>query len=148
MLNWINQLLNINLQDDDMESIRNFSLMWNLYEKTTCNTNYNHGTISNIIANNNFQIQDFQTYVDYFQNRYVDNSQLNQRFPQLHLRGNDQPQLVEDVLLGNNTNGNDMILVCSIIVYRFRCNLFHGTLMAESRGEARSSAIVERSGAD
>lgn len=126
MLDWINQRFNINLQSEDLESIRDFSLMWNLYEKMTCNSNYNLQRITNFVNNRNFQIQDFQEFIGYFRNRYVENGQLNGRYPHLHLRNSDNPQMVEDVLLERNTNTNDIIVVCSTIIYRFRNNLFHG----------------------
>lgn len=58
--------------------------------------------------------------------RFVTNGNLNPRFPYLHFRQNDRRSLVEDVLLGINTNNNDIILALIIIVYRYRNNLFHG----------------------
>jgi len=33
MINWINQKLNINLDPNGLESIKDFSLIWNIFER-------------------------------------------------------------------------------------------------------------------
>ena len=64
--------------------------------------------------------------MDYFKNRYIVDGATNGRFEHLNFRNNDRKELVEDVLLGNNIEVSNIVLALTIIVFRYRNNLFHG----------------------
>jgi hypothetical protein len=57
----------------------------------------------------------------------------------LHFRGNDRRDFVKQVLLANNNTVQDMALAMSIIVYRFRNNLFHGIKEIQVINEQRTN---------
>ncbi|MBC8644671.1 hypothetical protein [Flavobacterium lindanitolerans] len=126
MTQWLNNKYGTNFNEQQLEHIKNFSLMWNVFEGKICNTHFTITQFSQELANRNIDVNLFQKHFDYFKNRYTDNGAINNRFQFLYFRPNDRRTLVEDVLLGNNTNPNDIILAITIIVFRFRNNLFHG----------------------
>ncbi|MEO4005821.1 hypothetical protein [Flavobacterium sp. CAU 1735] len=126
MREWINRRFGTNLNDQDLASVKDFVLIWNIFESSVCLSNFRIQTVENEIQIHHFDILEFQPFLEYFRNRYVTNANLNGRFQHLNFRQNDRQGLVEQVLLGNNTNTWDIILALVIIVYRFRNNLFHG----------------------
>jgi hypothetical protein len=72
------------------------------------------------------KISDFADSLNYFRNRYSAEGSLTHHFRGLRLRPSDQPELVEAVITGKNTNPKDSVAALLIIVYRLRNNLFHG----------------------
>jgi hypothetical protein len=126
MINWINQRFGIHLDANDLESIKDFALIWNIFERFVCNNNFTIATVEQSISQKKLQIANFQEKFDYFKERYTENGQTNNRFNNLHFRGNDRENFVRQVLLANNNTVQDMVLTLSIIVHRFRNNLFHG----------------------
>ncbi|MFA9372387.1 MAG: hypothetical protein ACERIH_11820 [Labilibaculum antarcticum] len=126
MRQWINNRFGTNFSDNDLTNIKDFSLIWNVFEDNVCENNFSIQNLQTNIANRNIDVNLFTTHLNYFRNRYAENGALNNRFQFLNFRRNDRQQLVEDVLLGIDTNPNNIILAIAIIVYRFRNNLFHG----------------------
>ena len=126
MTEWINNRFGVNLNDENLSSIKEFSLIWNVFEGTVCNNNFSIATAEAQILNRQFNLADFQSNLDYFKDRYVENGATNDRFNFLHFRPNDREELVRQVLLGNNTDIHQIVLAITIIIYRFRNNLFHG----------------------
>ncbi len=126
MINWINQRFGIQLNAVDLESIKDFALIWNIFERFVCNNNFGIARVQQANAQKQLLIADFQPQLDYFKNRYTENGQTNNRFDNLHFRPNDRENFVRQVLLSNNNSVQDIVLAITIIVYRFRNNLFHG----------------------
>lgn len=126
MTDWINQRFGTNFTENDLLNVKNFSLIWNVFESTACANHFSINRIEQEIGNRNIDVNNFTDNIAYFKNRYVTNGALNGRFAHLNFRPNDRQALVEDVLLEINTSPNDIILAIVIIVYRYRNNLFHG----------------------
>jgi hypothetical protein len=126
MVNWINHRFGINLDENDLVSIKDFSLIWNIFENSVCNNHYSVQQVGQTIASRLFNIADFQPQLDYFKNRYVANGATNTRFDNLHFRANDRKESVRQVLLEQVNTVPEIILALMIIVGRFRNNLFHG----------------------
>lgn len=126
MTEWINQRFGVAFADDDIVSVKDFSLYWNVFEDIVCTNNFSIPTVEQSINARNFNRVEFQNTIDYFRNRYVTNGNLNEKFPHLHFRNNDRQNFVEQVLLGQLDDTNDIILASVIIIYRYRNNLFHG----------------------
>lgn len=126
MTDWINQRYGTNFTEENLLNVKNFSLIWNVFESTICGNNFSINLIEQELADRNIDVNLFMEILEYFQNRYITNNETNDRFDHLHFRPNDREALVTEVLLGNNVNSNDIILSIIIIVYRFRNNLFHG----------------------
>lgn len=131
-LEWIENFLGLQgkLHGNDLESIRNFSILWNLFEGLVCNRSASvgrlEGAVSNLQHNNQLNIADYDSFLQYFTNRYIENDEINFRFDRLRLRANDRRELVEGVLKGIETDPQSVLLAILIIVYRYRNNLFHG----------------------
>lgn len=129
ILTWLTNTFQIDedLNESDIESIQNFSLLWSVFEANYSNRNFQLNTIELRINQVTFDIQDYQIYLEYFRNRYVTNGRLNQRYPHLKVPNN-RNQLLTEVLLNNNPNltVSQIVLALIIIVYRYRNNLFHG----------------------
>jgi hypothetical protein len=126
MRNWLNNRFGINLNEEDLTNVKDFTLIWNVFESSIFRSSFSIAKTEQKLKQQQFDINDFQQFLDYFKNRYVTNSTINGRFQNLNFRRNDRETLVTEVLLGNNENANDVLLAMIIIVYRFRNNLFHG----------------------
>ena len=126
MINWINQRFGIHLNVEDLESIKDFALIWNVFERFVCNNNFAIITVQQRNAQKQLLIADFQAHYDYFKERYTESGHTNIRFNNLHFRHNDRENFVRQVLLANNNSVQEIVLAMTIIVYRFRNNLFHG----------------------
>lgn len=126
MIDWINNKYGTNLTEQDISEVKNFALLWNIYENTIFNNSFTIDQLQLEIVNRNLQLNDFNDILIYFQNRYTANGNTNQRFENLHFRPNDRMNLVRECLLNLNNNPHHKILSVGIIVYRFRNNLFHG----------------------
>lgn len=126
MINWINERFGIQLNAVALESIKDFALIWNIFERFVCNNNFAIASVQQSTAQKQLLIADFQPQLNYFKDRYTENGQTNSRFDNLHFRANDRRDFVRQVLLSNNNSVPDIVLAMTIIVYRFRNNLFHG----------------------
>lgn len=126
MRQWLNNKYGTNFSEDDLKNIKDFSLIWNVFEDNVCGNSFSIQKLEQDLANRNIDVNLFAHHLTYFKNRYTDNGTLTNRFQFLYFRPNDRQQLVESVLLGTDTDPNNIILAIAIIVYRLRNNLFHG----------------------
>ncbi len=126
MINWINNKYGLSLTNEDLSELKNFTLLWNIYENTIFNSSFSIPLLQNEILNRNLQMDNFSGVFIYFQDRYTSNGDTNGRFDHLNFRATDRRVLVRDCLLNANVSPLDKILSIGIIVYRFRNNLFHG----------------------
>lgn len=115
------------LTPDELEALQRFTLLWTLFEAQVLDNRASAGKIVEKVAQlAQLEGELFQKQLTYFSDRYIDNGRTNFRFDKLHLRRNDNPELVQAVLLGENVYIYDQLVACLIIVYRFRNNFFHG----------------------
>jgi len=126
MIDWINRRFDVNLNAEQLDVIKDFTLLWNIYENRIFDTHFSIDELERKVRNSRFEIDEFEAILTYFQNRYVDGLSTNDRFGYLNFRRNDRQDLVEGVLLGNVTDNANKIIALGIIVYRLRNNLFHG----------------------
>lgn len=126
MLDWLSNRYSKSFEEEELSSIKNFALIWNIFEGNLCNSKFSIQTIENKINNSTFSISDFQDQIAYFKMRYADNNTINNRFYSLNFRKNDRIDFVKKVLLNSNKNTKDILLAITIIIYRLRNNLFHG----------------------
>jgi hypothetical protein len=141
------------LSADERNLIMHFSLLWSLFEGEVLNASANVATIEQAVRRWDqaglLTTQTFLNEFNYFQERYVKDGKFTCRFPHLHLRGNDQPTVVQDALLGNRATPRDIGFVVLIIVFRFRNNLFHGEkwvyeLREQDQNFSHANAILVR----
>lgn len=122
------------LTDEERTAIMYFSLLWSFFEAETLQTNASANSIFVLVhkwaGDGRLNITPFAQSIAYFRNRYFNNGALTENFDGLHLRRNDCPGLVSEVLKGENTNPADSVTALLIIVFRLRNNLFHGVKWA------------------
>lgn len=126
MLEWINSKFGTNITETTLIEIKDFTLLWNIFDNTLFMSEFSIDQLESTIQNRNFDFGQFRDIFLYFQNRYIEHNLINERFGNLNFRINDREQFVRIALLDNNISDNDKILAIGIIVYRFRNNLFHG----------------------
>lgn len=126
MLNWINTRFGTSFTEGDLSNIKDFALLWNVFEKIVCNTRCSLPTIEQQIQGLDFDLRDFEEHLDYFKNRYVEGEQMNERFGHLRIGNNKYIQLVSNILLEQDDSVTNSIMALLTIVYRYRNNLFHG----------------------
>lgn len=118
-----------NLSPEEREALQMFTLLWTFFEAQMLGSNASVKKISEKVESIEPDIIGggwFAEHLNYFSNRYVDGANMNYRFENLHLRHNDNPDLVRAVLTGENVDPASQLIGCLIIVYRFRNNFFHG----------------------
>jgi hypothetical protein len=118
------------LSDSERISISNFSLIWSLFEAQLLEENASAKKIIAKCSEWNDQHGIDEKLVDdhlaYFQNRYIENGESNDKYDNLNLRKNDEPNLILSVLKGENNDLQRKLASCLIIILRFRNNYFHG----------------------
>jgi hypothetical protein len=92
-----------------------------------CGNNCNVNRLDQRLNLVEFPIAAFQENFQYFKNRYTENGTTNGRFEHLNFRNGDRKEFVANVLLSNENVTSDIVLALSIIVFRYRNNLFHGS---------------------
>jgi hypothetical protein len=126
MIDWINNKFGTNFTENDLKNIKDFSLLWNIFENLVCDRNCTINRIEERLNLIEFQIGDFEVSLNYFKERYRANNNTNERFEFLKIVPNTRKEFVKQILLENDKNTSNIILALSIIVYRYRNNLFHG----------------------
>lgn len=126
MIEWINNKFGTNFTENDLKNIKDFSLLWNIFENLVCDRNCTINRIEESLNPIEFQIEDFENHLNYFKERYTADNNTNERFEYLRIVPNARKEFVKQVLLGNDNNTSNKILALAIIVYRYRNNLFHG----------------------
>lgn len=126
MLDWINARMGTELTEEGLTNVKNFSLLWNVFEKKVCDTRCSIPILEKKLNLVDFDLNEFEEHLEYFKNRYISEGQINQRFDHLRVNNLKYKGLVINVLLGDETEDSDIILALMVIVYRYRNNLFQG----------------------
>jgi hypothetical protein len=98
MINWLNNRFGTNFNEKKLASVKDFSLIWNVFEKEVCHNNCSVQRLKEKIDSVKIDIGDFVIFLKYFQNRYSADGIINERFEYLHFRPNDKRELVESVI--------------------------------------------------
>ena len=128
------------LSEDERTAITDFSFLWSLFEAKALNE---RGSTDAIVeatkrwTGKGLLPEDiFEPQVAYFRNRYFADGEFTYHFDHLHLRRNDAPDLVKEVLRNEDADPGEVTAALLIIVCRFRNNLFHGAKWSyELRGQ-------------
>jgi hypothetical protein len=131
-----------NLSADELDALQRFTLLWTLFEAQMLGNNASARKITDVVNRiEPAQLEGgwFQRQLDYFCNRYIEEGQTNYRFDHLHLRNNDNPELVKKVLKRVIENKPEQLIVCLTIIYRFRNNFFHGIKWAYGLQEQKDN---------
>ena len=117
------------LSKSEHDVLYRFTLLWTLFEAQALDNEGSVRKITSVVNEIEPQVIKeswFNEQLHYFMNRYIENGKTNYRFEHLHLRKNDNRELVELVLLGKTEDIVDQLIVCLTLVFRFRNNFFHG----------------------
>lgn len=141
------------LTQQELEAMHVFTLMWTLFEAQVLDSSASAKKI--IIKTQQWEAQGhlnenwFIQHLEYFKARYIQNGEPTYRFNNLHLRNNDEPNLVLSVLSGTPSSSAESLAAILIIVLRFRNNFFHGIKWAYNMKEQqenfeRSSQLLQK----
>jgi hypothetical protein len=124
VLKYLYKKFNIKIDENDIEEIKDFLLLWNLFESICCNKRANINCIDRIIDSKIelFKEENYKDIFDYFYNRYKNN---NSKLEKLNLTLA-RKKLVQNVLNDNYQDKNNKLKFIISIIYRYRNNLFHG----------------------
>ncbi len=118
------------LQPEELEAVRHFTLLWTVFESKCCSDGASATAIHRLVESwaENHRLDEalFAEPLAYFRNRYFENRMPTRHFGFLHLRKPDKPGLVKGVLHGDDNDPVNCVTAVLIVVYRLRNNLFHG----------------------
>lgn len=113
----------INVSDCEYDEIRNFMYLWNLFEHAFFKSGSKY-QLPNDLKQNNLKIDQIVTdeTFKYFQNRYRNAIKLkNLRLPL------ENERQVQNALTKASISADEIRQTIISIIYRYRCNLFHGS---------------------
>lgn len=114
----------------ERNAIVDFSLLWSLFEalilKNAGSANTIRAAVDGWYDKGILQADAYDPQLAYFRARYYANGSFTYHFDHLHLRRNDQIELVRSVIDGRNNDPCCRVVTVFVIVLRFRNNLFHG----------------------
>ena len=111
---WINDYLHVSLDTEEYVEVRNFMILWNLFEARLFKHDFRK--YKSNIQNIHLASDLIDTTLQYLQNRYITNGSTNEQFKRLRLRSNNDSPSIQRVLLGLTNNSKDT----------YRNHLFHG----------------------
>jgi hypothetical protein len=136
-LEWITSYFDnaVNLEPETLDRVRNFTLLWNLFEAFGCKKNANIPDIKKLVVDINerqpITRELVNPYLDYFADRYINHDGTNKEvFAGLSFRDtngdNNAKEFVRQILAREIDTPVEILQSLLIIIYRFRNNLFHG----------------------
>lgn len=126
----------IDVSAPEYEEVRNFMYLWNLFENKFFNKSYDY-TLPDDFKHLIVDQRVIEDTLNYFKSRYKNDT----KFKKLHLRGNDKPEQVRDVLNEIRIGTEDKLQVINTVIYRYRCNLFHGAKEIQSLWKQKDNFI-------
>lgn len=111
----------IDVSAPEYDEVRNFMYLWNLFEKEFFQRNYarHTGNVKSIQTNS-----ETLSTLAYFQGVYANNQT---RFNGLNFRDTQHRTFITNVLSGAISDEASITKAVIEIIYRYRCNLFHGS---------------------
>jgi len=139
--NWLCNYTSQNIDLEQIENVRNFSLVWNIFEKvcSVYDTSRDKKKVTigaiinfvdNIVIKSKFRISDYNDFLVYFIDRYIKDNQTNDNFKGLKFGTSPNEtaakNLTIEVLKKNDNSDKSIIKALLFIVYRLRNNYIHG----------------------
>lgn len=136
---WIKDFFTADFISPDLtniESVKNFAILWNLFERYFCDKNANLKKIQdniNKLSESNYSFPQiiYDDYYTYCRKRYLIEDKTNELFESLLFRENaaenKYKELLKSILENSESESKKKVFACFIIIYRLRNNLFHGS---------------------
>ena len=146
---WINSKLGSALDEKAIKSIKDFSLVWNIFEDRACDNNPSVAILEKFVDRISDSLVDAEEITtntfEYFHKKYVEKDKINLRYTFLNLKGSDNPAFVENTLLAESPSLSDKALASLIIISRYRNNLYHAlTDMTQIHEQKENFRIANR----
>lgn len=125
MLAFLNQKFWTTFEEENIDSIKDFVLIWNVFDDKCFKSNFEIAKVAWFLHDKNLDFKWFTDHLLYFRERYVKDGKFTDKY-ELHFRKGDNEALVKDTLLWNTSDQDKLITWMLIIIYRYRNNLFHG----------------------
>lgn len=125
----INRLLGFDLKFEDNKVVWEFVVLWNLFEHRICDDYFKPNEVDKYAAG--ISQDSIDEVFSFFKNRYVSGSETNENFESLFPPHKTRKEEVANFLLMKGTSKLTTVAVSILIVYRVRCNLFHGIKTTE-----------------
>ena len=130
------------LTPPERRAIRDFTLLWSLFEARLTNANASIPAIETAVqrlhATGALDLARLQRPLRYFCDRYAPSGMLAAQFEALRLNGRGRP-VVEQVLRREPATAVQVTTALMIIVYRLRNNLFHGNKWSDGIHDQRAN---------
>lgn len=124
------------ISQEQLQSVLEFTLIWNLFERFVCRNSANLGSIrlhiENAIDKGEIGKECFLPHVEFFRARYQNPTEeylvgvLLSAHRQHSTRDRENIRTVQLVLDGSYTDVNNVVYALLFVAYRIRNNLFHG----------------------
>lgn len=106
------------------------ALLWSLFEGEVLSSAASVNTIERTVQrwkqSGLLSQQTFAPAAKYFKQRYFADGAFTHRFEHVHLERSGNPQVVRNVLSGQDVDAENTAVALLIIALRYRNNLFHG----------------------
>ena len=127
LLKWIQQSLPSPIRKETLEPVKMFALVWNIYEakffaKRACGKDIFESAVFSTEA---MSERLFEAIID----RYIvkETRMLNGRYVGLfHGKESTHDNEVKRILMLSKPSKEEINIVCRMVAWRYRCNLFHG----------------------
>ncbi|WP_055666108.1 hypothetical protein [Desnuesiella massiliensis] len=141
-LKWINTYLEPEylLNKNDLEHLKTFAFMWDMFEAKACDGVANAQAIANFIeeklkvSKENTASSVIDAYYSHFNKRYIENGKPNAIFERMTMNVTETFKLdekevcvkeyIQNTLLSSKTTERDRFLATLLIIYRLRSNFF------------------------
>ncbi len=129
----LEQLLSLELKNktdvklSKLTEVRNFLFYWNMFENKKCAKNCNWKALEKFSkGRSNIDNTFFKEVWDFMKNRYLQNSKVNGNFRKLRITDINKSNRMTQIIESASPSDEDKLLFCLYVIYRYRCNLFHG----------------------
>lgn len=125
------------LDTSELQPILEFALIWNLFERMTCNRFVKissiHSHVNEASKSGKLQYKEFDSHLKFFRKHYPRHNEkdylTDNLFPGIRRPNKEELQsinLLRDSLAGNSNDTKNTVYALLFIAYRIRNNLFHG----------------------
>lgn len=110
------------------EEIKNFSILWSVFEFEKCSQNANINKFREIARKTNTLNKDSLNFLKFLRGRYMnDDGKFTSLSLQTSVHKKQDLEKIKDIILNNSDNYNEEEIIFSLllILYRIRNNFFH-----------------------